>query len=414
MNRAFSFAIAALQALIIQASAIALVAAPLTIAWLIEGDGSLDWIVTLQVAGYSFLLAVGVPIEIAGGELVGIEFADFAISFLPLGLTLMMALMIIRTGHRLSATSSLWPAWVSGSITFGGISYALSLLINTEAVSFAEFDPLFRPMFFFASLLIVSSVAGRRFELVSGSNQDEARERIWLREKTKLAISKLHWSISSAAIPALRIGTSVIVTLLLVSSVLIGIALAFGWVEVLRLYQALSLSLLGGLIVTLGQLALLPNLIVYGAAWISGAGFSIGSGSFVSPLASQLGPLPALPLFAALPTGGVDRGIIFALVPIISALVATLAVRKSLDKMRWEYATSFTAAAMLSLMSAITAGVLAFALAVLASGSLGPGRFAEVGVNPLFFSSVIFVEVLLPVFFVSLVVARPHAGAERK
>jgi hypothetical protein len=94
--------------------------------------------------------------------------------------------------------------------------------------------------------------------------------------------------------------------------------------------------------------------------------------------------------------------------------VATLAVRKSLDKMRWEYATSFTAAAMLSLMSAITAAVLAFALAVLASGSLGPGRFAEVGVNPLVFSSVIFVEVLLPVFFVSLVVARPHAGAERK
>lgn len=413
MNRALSFGLAALQALIILSSAVGVILVPLTLAWLLEGNGSVDWIVALQVAGYAVLLSVGVPIQIGEGEIVGIAFDTFALSFLPLGLTLVMALMIIRIGHRLSAASSLWPAWLGGALTFGAASYGLSLVIANPSVILGEWDPLFRPALFFALLLFVSSVSGKRFELVSGSNQVEAAERIWIRERVGNFIAKLHWTISTSALPALRIGTSVIVFLLLASSLLIMVALVIGWVEVLRLYQSLSLSFLGGLMVTLGQLAILPNLIIFGMAWISGAGFSIGAGSYVSPLATQLGPLPALPIFAALPTGGFERGIVFAIVPVVAAIIATLLARKSTEKMRWEFATSFSAAAVLAGFSALVASLLAFALALLASGSLGPGRFVEVGINPPLIAMVIFVEVLIPVFSVSLVVLRPQ-GAERK
>ena len=413
MNRALSFGLAALQALIILSSAVGVVLVPLTLAWLFEGNGSVDWIVTLQVAGYAFLLSIGVPIQIGAGEIVGIAFDSFAVSFLPLGLTLVMALMIIRIGHRLSAASSLWPAWLGGALTFGAASYGLSLVIANPAVTLGEWDPLFRPALFFGGLLIISSVSGKRFELVSGANQLEAKERIWVRERVGNSLSRLHWTISTSAIPALRIGTSVIVFLLMISSVLLMFALMLGWVEVLRLYQALSLSFLGGLMLTLGQLAILPNLIVYGMAWITGAGFSIGAGSFVSPLASQLGPLPALPVFAALPTAGIDRGIVFAMIPVVAAMIATLLARKSTEKMRWEFASSFSAAAVLASFSALVSAVLALALAFLASGSLGPGRFAEVGINPVQVALVIFIEVLVPVFLVSLVVLRPQ-GAERK
>ncbi len=413
MNRALSFGLAALQALIILSSAVGVVLVPLTLAWLVEGNGSVDWIVTLQVAGYAFLLSIGVPIQIGAGEIVGIAFDSFAVSFLPLGLTLVMALMIIRIGHRLSAASSLWPAWLGGALTFGAASYGLSLVIANPAVTLGEWDPLFRPALFFGGLLFISSVSGKRFELVSGANRVEAKERIWVRERVSNFLSKLHWTISTSAIPALRIGTSVIVFLLMISSVLLMFALMLGWVEVLRLYQALSLSFLGGLMLTLGQLAVLPNLIVYGMAWITGAGFSIGAGSFVSPLASQLGPLPALPVFAALPTAGIDRGIVFAMIPVVAAMIATLLARKSTEKMRWEFASSFSAAAVLASFSALVSAALALALAFLASGSLGPGRFVEVGINPVQVALVIFIEVLVPVFLVSLVVLRPQ-GAERK
>ena len=413
MNRALSFGLAALQALIILSSAVGLVLVPLTLAWLIEGNGSVDWIATLQVAGYAFLLALGVPLQIASGELVGIAFEAFTLSYLPLGLTLVMALMVIRIGHRLSAASSLWPAWLSGGIAFGAGSYGLSLLIANPAVTVSEWDPLFRPAIFFGGLLFIASVAGKRFELVPGSNQIEAPERIWVRQKAAAFVAKLHWTISTTANPAFRIGTSVVVFVLMVSSLLLMVALILGWVEVLRLYQALSLSFLGGLMVTVGQLAILPNLIIYGFAWITGAGFSIGAGSFVSPIASQLGPLPALPIFAALPTGGIDRGIVFSSIVVVGAIVATLLARKSTERMRWEFATSFSAAAVLALFSAFIASVLAFALGLLASGSLGPGRFVEVGVNPLLLAGVVFLEVLVPVFLVSVVAVRPQVG-ERK
>lgn len=413
MNRALSFGLAALQALIILSSAVGLVLVPLTLAWLIEGNGSVDWIATLQVAGYAFLLALGVPLQIASGEIVGIAFESFTLSYLPLGLTLVMALMVIRIGHRLSAASSLWPAWLSGGIAFGAGSYGLSLLIANPAVTVGEWDPLFRPALFFGGLLFIASVAGKRFELVPGSNQIEAPERIWVRQKAADFVAKLHWTISTTANPAFRIGTFVVVFVLLVSSLLLMIALILGWVEVLRLYQALSLSFLGGLMVTVGQLAILPNLIIYGFAWITGAGFSIGAGSFVSPIASQLGPLPALPIFAALPTGGIDRGIVFSSIVVVGAILATLLARKSTERMRWEFATSFSAAAVLAVFSALIASLLALALGLLASGSLGPGRFVEVGVNPLVLAGVVFLEVLVPVFLVSVVAVRPQVG-ERK
>jgi hypothetical protein len=414
VNRGLSFAIAALQALIIIASMVGLIVAPLTLAWFIEGDGSVPWITTLQVAGFAFLLATGVPLQVQSGELVGVVFDSFTMSYLPLGMTLVMALLAIRIGYRLSAASSLWPAWIGGAAAFGGASYGLSLLIAKDAVLVGEWEPLFIPAAFFGGFLFVSSLWGNRFELFPGANGEEAKERIALRAGLAKLHQSLHWSIRTVLGPATRIGVSVIVMLVFASAILLALALSFGWLEVLRLYQGLGLSLLGGIMVTIGQLALLPNLIVYGASWISGVGFAIGTGSYVSPLASQLGPMPALPIFAALPTGGFDRGILFALVPVVTAFVASILVRKFTDQLRWEYATRFSAALALSFVSATIAALLALALGLLASGSIGPGRFEFLGVDALMFAAVIFIEVLIPAFVASLVVVSPYQSSQER
>jgi hypothetical protein len=414
VNRGLSFAIAALQALIIIASMVGLIVAPLTLAWFIEGDGSVPWITTLQVAGFAFLMATGVPLQVQSGELVGVVFDSFTMSYLPLGMTLVMALLAIRIGYRLSAASSLWPAWIGGAAAFGGASYGLSLLIANDAVLVGEWEPLFIPAAFFGGFLFVSSLWGNRFELFPGANGEEAKERIALRAGLAKLHQSLHWSIRTVLGPATRIGVSVIVMLVFASAILLALALSFGWLEVLRLYQGLGLSLLGGIMVTIGQLALLPNLIVYGASWISGVGFAIGTGSYVSPLASQLGPMPALPIFAALPTGGFDRGILFALVPVVTAFVATILVRKFTDQLRWEYATRFSAALALSFVSATIAALLALALGLVASGSIGPGRFEFLGVDALMFAAVIFIEVLIPAFVASLVVVSPYQSSQER
>ena len=407
MNRGLSFAIAALQALIIAATAIGLVIAPLTITWLIEGDGSIGWLVALQVAIFAFLLATGVPVQFSAGQILGIEFPEFVISTMPLGMTLLMGLLIVRVGHRLSAASSLWPAWVGGGVTFGLIGLGTSTLANSDAVLVGEWEPLMLPAIFFAGLLFLSSTLGTRYELFEGANGPEAKERIWVREQLVVLQGKLHWSIRTVLSPATRVGLAVVAVMMFFASVMIAVALAFGWIEVVRLYEALRVSVLGGVMVTIGQLAILPNLIVFAMAWISGVGFSIGVGSSVSPFVSQLGPMPAFPIFAALPTAGFERGLLFVLVPVLASFVGTLLVRKHVDQIRWEYATRFSGALALSATTALTAGVASAMLAALASGSFGPGRFAEVGVNPWIFGLVMFILVLIPSFLAALIIIKP-------
>jgi hypothetical protein len=407
LNRGLSFAIAALQALIIAATAIGLVIAPLTITWLIEGDGSIGWLVALQVAIFAFLLATGVPVQFSAGQILGIEFPEFVISTMPLGMTLLMGLLIVRVGHRLSAASSLWPAWVGGGVTFGLIGLGTSTLANSDAVLVGEWEPLMLPAIFFAGLLFLSSTLGTRYELFEGANGPEAKERIWVREQLVVLQGKLHWSIRTVLSPATRVGLAVVAVMMFFASVMIAVALAFGWIEVVRLYEALRVSVLGGVMVTIGQLAILPNLIVFAMAWISGVGFSIGVGSSVSPFVSQLGPMPAFPIFAALPTAGFERGLLFVLVPVLASFVGTLLVRKHVDQIRWEYATRFSGALALSATTALTAGVASAMLAALSSGSFGPGRFAEVGVNPWVFGLVMFILVLIPSFLAALIIIKP-------
>jgi len=121
-----------------------------------------------------------------------------------------------------------------------------------------------------------------------------------------------------------------------------------------------------------------------------------------------------MPIFAALPTGGFDRGILFALIPVLTAFLATILVRKFTDQLRWEYATRFSAALSLSLVSAIVSAVLALGLGLLASGSIGPGRFEFLGVDAMMFAGVVFLEVLIPVFIASLVVVSPYQSIQER
>ena len=408
MNRGLSFAIAALQALIVAAIGIGLTIAPLTLTWLLEGDGSTSWLVALQVAVFAFLLATGVPLQITEGKLLGLEFPDFIINVMPLGLTLLMALLVIRVGYRLSAASSIWPAWVGGAVSFGLIGLGSSALVNSDAVYVGEWEPLIIPAVFFGGLLVISSTLGSRYEMFEGANGAEAKERIWIRSQFANLYSKLHWSLRSVVSPAARVGLGVVATMAAVSAIMIALALGFGWIEVVRRYEGLRVSVLGGVMVTLGQLAILPNLIVYAMAWLAGPGFAIGLGSSVSPFASQLGPMPAFPVFAALPTGGFDRGILFALIPVLAAFIGTLLIRKHVDQIRWEYATRFTASIALAGVSAVIAALSAMLLAAMASGSLGPGRFELVGVNVVQFGLVVFIEVLIPTFLAALIITKPY------
>jgi hypothetical protein len=218
----------------------------------------------------------------------------------------------------------------------------------------------------------------------------------------------LPWAIKPVIAPALRAGTGVVVALLAISAFTVAFLIAFNWVDAIRLYQSLELSFFGTLTISLGQLALLPNLIVYGASWFTGVGFSLGSGSMVSPLAVELGPLPPLPMLSALPINTSAYMIVAILVPVLAAFFATLLIKSHTADLRFNYASATSAAIALGVGIGLVAATELAILADFASGSIGPKRMSEVGVNPLFIFIVSFIEVSVASVLAAFFSARPE------
>lgn len=415
MNRALVPAlVASLEAALIILIGLGITLAPLTLVWLLENDPSVPWASNYILSANVWLLAHGVEISVAAGELVGIEFDRFSITAMPLGLTLVTIAMAYRLGRRLSSSGSLVLSWSAGIGSFAALSFFVSQSSVTEYASAVEWQGIISPTVVFATVLILSSLIGEKYQLVSLSKETEAVERVAIRKAMASLKSKLHWSVRTIIEPAVRAGTMTILILLAVSGFVLAYLLAISWIEVIALYEGLQVTILGALIITLAQLALIPNLVIYLSSWFTGSGFAIGVGSSVDPiLGTNLGPLPAIPVFAAIPEQSISQGIAMLLVPALSAFIATLLVRKSVADMRWEFATVWGSAISLSLGIAVVAAGQWFLLANLASGAMGPGRLSFVGVDPVSSTLFIFAEVFTFAFLASVIAARPVDQRQR-
>jgi Family of unknown function (DUF6350) len=377
---------AAFEAVMVAAIGVGILLAPMTVIWLVENDPTIDWFVALRTSADIWMLAQGAHLVVPAGVLGGLQIPTFVVTLLPLGFSAFLAYLSFRLGRRMSAAVELWPGWLGAVLAYGAIALGLSTAAYDKAVYPVTWQgTMFPPLFLFAFMAIGSLTGTLR-------NGEESRERaavvVWLENKW----NNTGWAIRALAAPALRGGTAVVAMLAAVSALSISILLAVNWITVTRLYEGLHVSVLGGSTITIGELALLPNLVIYGAAWFTGLGFSIGTGSSISPLGSAVGPMPGIPLLGAIPAGQVGRGLIAVAVPLVAAFIATIAIKKHADEIRFEFASAWSAAISLGLSVGLIAAVEMGILAALASGSAGPGRLESVGVNPWILMAVVFVE----------------------
>jgi hypothetical protein len=277
----------------------------------------------------------------------------------------------------------------------------------TKSIFVVQWQGVFIPGALFAALLIVGSVVGDAM-LFEDSEPSELRERI--RNFFTGLVDKLPWAIKPLIGPALRAGTGVVAAMSAVSAIMISVLLAVNWIEIIKLYQSLQLTFIGTFTVSTGQLALMPNLIAFGNAWLTGVGFSVGQGSTVSPLVTELGPLPAIPMLASLPTSSSSLGVLFILVPLLAAFFGTLLVKSHTAELRFNYSSATTAAISLGLSIGLVAALEMWVLVELASGSLGPGRMSLVGANPWVVAGVTFIEVSLASVLAAFFSARPDGA----
>ncbi len=380
---------------------------PLSLVWLLENNPDVDWLVAFRASADFWLLSHGAGLIVPEGEILGLVVPAFAVTLVPLGLTIWLARSFYKAGKRFLAARALWPGWLGGALVYGAAALGISTAAYDPAIYPVAWQGVFFPTLLFLTFQVLGSVFGQPDELYEGDVLDESPERDRIRKLLNSLRLKLHWSIRSIMGPAFRAGTSITVMLLMVSAFTLAALIAMSWIDITRLYESVQVSFLGAVVLTIGQLALVPNLVVYGAAWFTGVGFSIGAGSLISPLGSQVGPLPTIPVLGALPVGQLEFGMISIVVVLLAAFVATLAIRKSADEIRFEFATAWTAAISLGLSIALVTASQMALLALIASGSAGPGRLVQVGVSPWLLALVVFVEVGVVATLAAFYSARP-------
>lgn len=303
----------------------------------------------------------------------------------PLGLTLVLLLFARRAGKRLARASyegQFWQALLGAGLVYMAIGVALSLVTSTSALST---NPLVSAIVPLGVLLVGMFWGGHK---VAGS---------WLRlvgiDPQELSDRYSQYSKWAGAylVSLIRAAWVGFMGLIATGALLAGVSIFFHWNRMIALYQGLHGGFLGDLSVTLLQFALLPNLIVFALAWGSGAGFSVGEGTLVSPATTHAGALPSLPVLGAVPADATAWAYVVLALPILAgALAGWYFIREGenhLDewfalKLSWRWLAAVLSGLTLAIGLGILVGLGACLLAAMAHGSLGVGRFTDFGPNP--------------------------------
>ena len=360
---------------------------PLVGVWFANGFASLDFASLARLSGQAWLLIHGVPLTLSfpAGEL-GPGPASGLLSFFPLGLTLIPFFLSWRAGRRLaraSYTDQLWQAMLGALGAYALLGAAAAYFCSTDGVRISVAAGALLPLIAAGAGLIVGAriEAGSWVRLIGMDLTD------WIARTSQHS----RWA-GSYAWAALRAGVVGIVAALGLSSLLLVAALVMNWAEIVSVYERLDAGALGGTVLTVVELGLLPNFVVWTLGWASGAGFALGTGSLISPLETTVGPLPALPVLAALPNGGMEYGYVALLIPVAAGILAGWWFLREGEnhfdewlaiKIRARWFTAPVSTLVLGAIVGLVTGVLAAGAAWLSVGSLGIGRFVHLGPDPL-------------------------------
>lgn len=341
---------------------------PLTVLWVVQFGFGADWALFWRTAVDTWLIGHGVDVTFtldpALAASLGLAGADqpFTVTIAALGFALLTALLGVRAGRRIAETRF---------ATLGGIVAAATFAVASLAVAASALDDLARASLVQAAILPVLFFGGGMLVGMNLARRDLGLTPI-------LRVPDALPDVPRALIAtSLRGGAAIVALLLAMASVVTTLAILFSYASIITLYESLHTEVLGGILVTVAQLALVPTIVVWTASWLVGPGFALGTGSLVSPLGTSLGPIPAIPLLGALPSGDSAWGFVGILVPIVAAFLAGAWFGPGIRRRLNGYWVVVAALAM-----GVVAGIVLGILAWFASGGAGPGRLVDVGPNP--------------------------------
>lgn len=351
---------------------------PVVLGWVLGAGGQATWIQAVRFAVGVWLLAHHAGLTVTGGH----------VGLVPMGLAALPLVACWYAGRRLArlmdpnaeriaagATRAkpVMPSWrvlatfCSAYCVIAGLA---SLLATMPGVAPVAYQAILGSAAVSAAGVVLGAAAYRFGGFAAGLG--------WVLRGVPEWCGP--WLRPAAAAVAVQLGAGL---------VLVGVLIGFGAPRVLALHHALQAGRVGGGVLVFGELLLLPNLVLWACAAIAGPGFAIGAGTSVTLGATTLGPLPAIPVLAALPAPGTAPGPAWALlaVPVLSGVVAGFLIGRQTPRPPWK------ARLGRALGASLTCGLAMALLSWLSGGPGGPGRLAAVGPSPLLTGGAVTLEV---------------------
>ena len=362
-----------------------LVVAAMAAVWATNGFGGTEFSSVAAMSAHLWLLIHGVPLDLSAvfGASAG------TMTLVPLGLSVLPLLFCYRSGRRLARASYegefLIPV-LSGSVTYALICSAVYGWASPSPKPLQVLNAALVPL----GIVVVGLMWGGYREARSLSRMvgvDTAEQISQMSQYSRWAGSYA-WAVVRAAVVAA-------VAFVGLGALLLALGILGGWSQVVATYQELHAGPVGDTAVTLLQLGFLPNLVIYAMAWSTGAGFAFGAGTSIGLTSSNAGSLPMLPILGAIPESLGSAGLLGLLVPVAAGAIAGWwFLREGEDHLDEWVALKVPFRPLSALLSSLALGVLTGLLTSLAAlwlgwisyGSLGVGRFTEVGAEPLSFA----------------------------
>lgn len=375
MNARLAALLTALETLVVVGIGVGIFFAPLSLVWALDDQFSTDLLTYWRVSADFWMIGHGVPVSVSLTDDVAHSLGlaqsqrNFVLSAAPLGPAVLTLWWGFRMGRRDLMIDYPIVVWLVGLLTLAGLSYGIHTSAQHMMATADVVEATLRPSLFLAAGLIIASWT---------SKWSQGRQ--WLQS----SLSESTWRVLSSGVKA---GIGAAFGLLGLSALVFAGMLLFSYATVVGLFESLGPTVIGLVVLFLGQLAFVPSLVVFVASWLAGPGFSLGTAAQFSPLGTDIQALPALPILAALPTNAESIGFTIIAIPVVAALVAGALAERHMH--RGVSKSSVSADAGRHTLGVVAASVIATAVGVLivavpaslASGALGPGRFQTVGIE---------------------------------
>jgi len=289
----------------------------------------------------------------------GVEVGSVSVTALPLGLTLLSVTLLWRAGRWAAATTGVTDLRAAGSgaammsalYATGALAAALLTATDASAVS---------PVRAFLVSLLLAGV----FSLLGMLHGAGLLPQLW-------------GLLPGYVRDALRGATAAVLAVLAAGTLTVTAALVLGFGDAANLARASGAGVVGGAILTVVGVLLLPNAALLAVSYVLGPGFAFGSGTMVAPSGVGLGRIPAFPLLAALPDPGAAPAWATGLlaVPVLAGLLGAVVA------LRGSRVTAPDQAALRGVLAGLAAGLVTGALTALGGGAVGPGRMGDVGAD---------------------------------